>query len=85
MASGSLRCDDYEQVMVAFKHAGTVFRGLTEGPNHRTLEVFENVATGRGIAIVHSEDLNIACAVSFNFDFKTFSQQATIVAPPIPE
>lgn len=74
-------CEDYDAVMSIFEQQGTEYRGTTEGPNHRTVEVFENVATGKGIAILHDRDNSRACVVSFGFDYEALAARTTIQPP----
>jgi len=82
VAAQSLPCEDYQTVMRIFEEQGTVYRGRAEGPNHRLLEIFENVPTGRGAAILHDLDNDRACMVSFGFDFAAFSRRAQITNTP---
>jgi hypothetical protein len=82
-AQQQMPCEDYETIMNAFEEQGTVFRGTTEGPNHRIVEIFENVATGRGIAIFHDRENSRACAVAAGFDYAGLAHRASI-RPPTP-
>lgn len=66
-------CAPYDQVMDIFEQQGTEYRGVTEGPNHRLVNIYENVATGRGIALFHDTHNNELCPVSFGFNYADFA------------
>lgn len=85
VSAQSLPCEDYDTVMGIFAEQGTIYRGTAEGPNHFLVEIFENVATGRGIAIHHDRDNSRACVQAAGFDYKSFSERAVITPPPAAE
>lgn len=78
----NVHCDDLDTVMSAFEEQGTVYRGTAEGPNHNTVHVFENVATGRGIAVKIDEENSLVCAEAAGFDYQAFTARA-LVNPPV--
>ena len=80
-AEQQMPCEDYNAIMSAFEEQGTVFRGTTEGPNHRIVEIFENVVTGKGIALFHDRENSRACAVSAGFDYAGLASRTTITLP----
>ncbi len=80
-AQQQIPCEDYGTVMSIFEGQGTVFRGTTEGPNHRVVEIFENISTGKGIAIFHDTHNSRACPVSAGFDYAGLASRATIKPP----
>lgn len=71
----TMPCGDYDEVMAAFEAQGTEYRGVTEGPNHHLVHVFENVATNQGIAVRIDEHSNRVCAVAAGFDYDAFASR----------
>lgn len=77
----STYCEDYDTVMSIFAEQGTIYRGRAEGPNHYLVEIFENIETGKGIAIHHDVDGSRACMEAAGFDYEEFTQRAVIIPP----
>jgi hypothetical protein len=75
-------CDDYNSVMAIFAEQGTEYRGMAEGPNHRLVQIFENVPTDRMIAIFHDRHNDQACLVHVGGSFSAFKNKVTLISTP---
>lgn len=74
----NLGCEDYNTVMSIFENQGTYYRGVTYGPNHRLVEIYENEATNKGIAVLYDSLNDQACMVAMGFNYDAFANRSDI-------
>lgn len=81
LAQSPTLCADYSWVANQFEKNGVVFRGMAQGPNYRTLRIYEDTKSGKAMGVLYDPHSNKVCPVAYGMNFSDFEKRVSVVKP----